>query len=264
MKTALFLATALLIAAPLTAQAEIVTKEIQYEHEGAKLKGFLAYDDAAATPMPGVVIVHEWWGHNDYARDRAKQVAGLGYAAFAADMYGDGKLADTPDEATALSKPFYESRALMRGRVHAALEVLKAQPQVDTKNLGVIGYCFGGTAALEAARAGEDVKGVVSFHGGLDTPNPAKAGEVKAEVLALNGADDKMVPQSQKDAFVKEMSDAGVVYNSVDYSGAQHAFTNPAATEIGKKYNLPIAYDAFADEQTWIEMKDFFKRLFGR
>lgn len=252
---------ALAFSAP--AAAEIVTKEVPYKDGETALTGYFAYDDAATAPLPGVIVIHEWWGHNEYARKRAEMLAKLGYAAFAIDMYGAGKSAATPDEAKALSSPFYENRALMHTRALAGLAALKGQPQVDATRLGAAGYCFGGTVALELARRGEDLKGVVSFHGGLSAPERAEPGRVKAQVLALNGGDDKMVQQEEKDNFIAEMKAAGVNFKSIDYPGATHAFTNPKATEIGERFGLPVAYNESADRQSWEEMGKFFARLFA-
>jgi dienelactone hydrolase len=262
MKYALLALAALLLATP--AQAALVTKDITYQDGDTKLVGHYAYDDANKGPMPGVVVVHEWWGNNDYSKHRAEQLAGLGYAAFAIDMYGDGKTVDNPTDATKISKPFYDDRSLMLRRAEAGLKTLEAQPEVDKSRLGVIGYCFGGAVALQVARSGEDVKGVVSFHGNLSTSEPAEAGRVKAQVLALNGGDDKFVSKEERDNFTKEMTKAGVTFRTVDYPGAVHAFTNPAATDIGKKFNIPVAYNESADKQSWDEMKKFFATLFAQ
>ena len=274
MKKLLF---ALLLLASTQAHAAIVTKEIPYKDGSVELTGYLAYDDAiksapgrsgpdtnsGAGTAPGILVIHEWWGHNDYARMRADMLAKLGYVAFALDMYGKGVTADNPDDATKLSKPFYDDRKLMRSRALAGLEVLKAQPNVDTSNLGIIGYCFGGSTALELARAGTDVKAIVSFHGGLATTMPAKAGDVKAHVLTLNGSDDKFVSNNEKMDFLKEMTMAQVNFRSIEYPGATHAFTNPKATEMGEKFKLPIAYNKEADEKSWAEMQSFYYQTFS-
>lgn len=254
------LALLLLFSAP--ARAELVAKEIAYKDGDVALTGYYVYDSAFTAPLPGVIVVHEWWGHNDYARRRADQLAGLGYAAFAVDMYGAGKIASNPQEATALSKPFYDDRKLMVSRAQAGLDTLLAQPQVDKTRLGAVGYCFGGTVALEMARKGVDLKGVVSFHGGLATPERAEPARVKAQVLALNGGADQMVKQEERDNFVSEMKSAGVTFKTVDYPDALHAFTNPKATEIGERFKIPVAYNADADKKSWAEMETFFARLF--
>jgi dienelactone hydrolase len=243
------------------AQAKIVTQIIPYKDGDTALLGYYAYDDTVKPPMPGVVVVHEWWGQNDYARKRAEDLAKLGYAAFAIDMFGANVKAETPDEAGALTKPFYDDRNAMRSRAQAGIDALKKQPQVNIDHLAAIGYCFGGTVALELARGGEDLDGVVAFHAGLATPDPAKLSVVKAEVLALNGADDPMSPPSDRTGFTDEMTRAAVKFESIDYPGATHAFTNPAATEIGKKFKLPVAYNAEADKKSFNKMKDFLKRV---
>ncbi len=261
MKSAL-LALALVLASS-TAHAALVEKTINYQDGDTQLSGEYVYDDAVKTPMPGIVVVHEWWGNNDYSKNRARQLAGLGYAAFALDMYGAGKTADNPDTAGKMSKPFYDDRGLMLRRAEAGLKVLEAQPQVDKSRLGAVGYCFGGAVVLEMARRGEDLKGVVSFHGTLAPGKPAEKGQVKAEVLALNGADDKFVSKQDKDNFAKEMTAADVEFKSIEYPGATHAFTNPEATELGKKFNIPIAYNEAADKASWEEMKKFFARVFA-
>jgi len=260
-KTA-YLLFALLLLAATTARAELVAKEIKYKDGEVELTGYYVYDDAFTAPLPGMIVVHEWWGHNDYARRRADQLAGLGYAAFALDMYGTGKMGMNPAEATALSKPFYEDRKLMVSRAEAGLNTLLAQPQVDATRTGAVGYCFGGTVALEMARKGIDLKGVAAFHAGLSTPERAEPARVKAQVLALNGGADEMVKQEERDNFVAEMKAAGVTFKSVDYPGALHAFTNPKATEIGERFKIPVAYDADADKKSWAEMEAFFARLF--
>lgn len=249
----LLLILMLLAASP--AQAAIVTKEIPYQDGSVSLTGYLAYDDAAPSPAPGVLVIHEWWGHNNYARMRAEMLAKLGYVAFALDMYGTGVKAEAPDAAQKLSKPFYDDRNLMRSRARAGLNVLTSQEKVDKTNIGVIGYCFGGTAALELARAGTDVKSVVSFHGGLATTMPAQAGDVKARLLVLNGGADPLVSDKEKQDFINEMTAAKADFRSIDYPGATHAFTNPDATEIGKKFNIPVAYNKDADERSWDEMQ---------
>lgn len=241
-----------------TAQAAIIEKEISYHDGDTKLTGYLAYDDAIQGARPGVLVIHEWWGLNDYARKRARQLAYMGYTAFAIDMYGDGTTADTPDGASALAKPFYENRDLMRKRALAGLNILKGQAEADAERVGIIGFCFGGTVALEMARASVDVRAVTAFHAGLTTPAPAQKDAVKAALLVLNGAADPMSPEKDRKAFADEMNAASANFRMIDYPGALHAFTNPAATAVGKKYNLPVAYDADADMQSWQEMANFF------
>lgn len=245
------------------AQAEIVTRNVSYAHDGKTLEGYLVYDDALEGRLPGVVVVHEWWGLNEYARTRAYMLAKLGYVSFAADMYGAGITGDTPDAAKKLSAPFYADPALMRGRVDAALDALKTQTNVDRKKLAVIGFCFGGTAALESARSGADIAAAVSFHGGLSTKAPAQPNTVKARVLTLDGAADEMVSAAERENFATEMKQAGVNVESVNYPNAKHAFTNPAADDVAEKFGLPVGYDADADAQSWDKMKAFLAQTFA-
>jgi dienelactone hydrolase len=241
--------------------AELRTEVIDYKHGDTQLEGYLAYDDSFAGKRPGILVVHEWWGHNAYARKRAEQLAALGYVAFALDMYGKGVLAKTPKEAGELASRFKKDRALMRARAMAGLDVLRRYPKVDPDNLGAIGYCFGGTTVLELARAGADLKGVVSFHGTLETPNPDDAKNIRCKLLVLTGADDPNVPKAQIAAFEEEMKKAHVTYKVIAYPGAVHAFTNPAAGEDPKK---GVAYNKEADEKSWEAMKEFFAKVFTK
>ena len=243
------------------AGAAIKTQEVEYEHEGTKLLGYLAYDDSGAGKRPGVVVVHEWMGHNEYARRRAEQLAQLGYAAFALDMYGKGVRAKDPQEASQMAGRFKNDRKLMRARAKAGLEVLRKQPMVDAGRVAAMGYCFGGQVSLELARAGEDVAGVVSFHGTLDTPTPQDAKNIKGKVLALHGAADPFVPPDHVAAFLKEMEDAKVDYQFVSYGpGIVHGFTNPGNKGSAMK---GVGYDEDADRLSWRAMREFFEEVFG-
>jgi dienelactone hydrolase len=253
-------ALAVLIGAT-AAFAELKTEVIEYKHGDTPLEGYLAYDDAFAGKRPGVLVVHEWWGHNAYARKRAEQLAALGYVAFALDMYGKDVLAKTPKEAGEKAGVFKKDRALMRARAMAGLDVLRRYPKVDADNLAAIGYCFGGTTVLELARAGADLKGVVSFHGTLETPNPEDAKNIRCKILVLTGADDPSVPKAQIAAFEDEMKKANVDYKMIAYPGAVHAFTNPAAGNDPKR---GVAYNKEADEKSWEEMKAFFAKIFAK
>jgi dienelactone hydrolase len=241
-----------------TARAELVKKPIEYKQGDATLKGYLVYDDKSEGKRPGIVVVPEWWGLNDYIKHRADQLAELGYVALAADIYGDGQVTTDAKEAGKLAGKYRGDRNLLRARAQAALDTLKAQPQVDPSKIAAIGYCFGGTAALELARAGADLNGIVSFHGGLDTDMPAKKGEVKPKILILTGGDDPMVPKKQVQAAEKEFKDAGADVKVITYPGAIHAFTNPDADKFGIK---GIGYNKEADEKSWQEMKEFFDRV---
>lgn len=241
------------------------TKTAEYKQGGAVLKGYLAYPplngwiNGAVSPVPGVVVVPEWWGLNDYAKRRTREVAGLGYVALAADIYGDGMATTKPDEAGKWATKYKTDRTLLRLRVLAAVEVLKHDPRVDPKRIAVIGYCFGGTTALEAARSGADIAGVVSFHGGLDSLHPEDAKNIKAKVLVLHGADDPTNPPAQVAAFEKEMREAKVDWQMVMYGNAVHGFTNRDNPVDGKV----VAYNAEADQRSWAEMKRFFAEIFG-
>lgn len=243
------------------AEAKIVTKVVEYRQGDAVLEGYLAYDDTTAEKRPGVLVVHEWTGLGPYVQKRVQQLAGMGYVAFGADIYGKGVRPDNPKDAAATAGKYKGDRELMRDRVLAGLAALRRQPQTDTVRVAAIGYCFGGTAVLELARSGADVRGVVSFHGGLDTPLPAVVKEVWAKVLVLHGADDPFVPPAQVAAFQEEMRAAGVDWQMVYYSGAVHSFTNPEAGNDPKK---GAAYNERADRRSWEAMKLFFAEIFGR
>lgn len=263
MKRITWLALFALLIAPAT-QAAVKGEEVSYKAGNTTLKGYIAWDDAVQGKRPGVLVVHEWWGHNEYARERARMLAGLGYTALALDMYGDGHQAHHPDEAGKFSAEVRKNLAMAKQRFDAATQVLKKHPTVDSSNIAAIGYCFGGAIVLEMARQGEPLKGVVSFHGSLNTDHPAKAGKVKARVLVAHGADDPFVPAAQVEAFKQEMDAAKVNYKFIAYPGAKHGFTSKEADENGRKFNLPLAYNAEADQKSWAEMQAFFKEIFAR
>lgn len=250
----------LALLAPALTQAAIETKTVEYRQGDARLVGYLAYPKDAKGSLPGVLVVHEWLGLNDYAKRRADQLAELGYVAFAADIYGDGKIITDTKEAGKLSGSYKKDRPLLRARVAAALATLKAQPGVATDKIAAIGYCFGGTTVLELARSGVNVAGVVSFHGGLDTPAPQDARNIRAKVLALHGADDPYVPADQVAAFENEMRQGGADWQLIAYGGAVHGFTNPAN---GSDNSKGAAYNAAADARSWAAMQQFFGELFG-
>jgi dienelactone hydrolase len=244
------------------AQAEVQGKEVTYSANGTLLKGYIAYDDAIQGKRPGVLVVHEWWGLDDYARKRAWILAQLGYTALALDMYGEGKQAHHPDEAGKFAGELAKNLPLAKTRFEAAMEYLRQQKNVDAKNIAALGYCFGGSVVLQMARLGEDLKGVVSFHGNLATVHPAQPGEVKARIISFTGTDDPMIPAEQVAAFRQEMEKAGADYKAVTFAGAKHSFTNPAADEYGRKFNLPLAYDAAADKASWNETTNFLAGIF--
>ena len=262
MKTGITLALISLVLV-FEASAEIVSKEITYKQGDTTMKGLITYDDSIPGKRPGVLVVHEWWGHNDYARKRARMLAELGYLALAVDMYGEGKTADHPDDAGKFSSAVGGNLPLAKARFDAALETLKGQPNVEAEKIAAIGYCFGGGILLNMARMGTEIDGVVSFHGSLATASPAKKGDIKTRVRVFNGADDPFVKKEQIEAFKREMEVAGVDYEFVNYPGAVHSFTNPDADAFGKKFKLPLAYNAEADRDSWQQTQVFFREIFA-
>lgn len=252
-----------LILFSLPAWAEIQTREIIYQVNDSEFTGYLAYDDSIKGKRPGVLVVHEWWGHNEYARKRARMLAELGYTAFALDMYGSGKLADHPDSAKAFMQAVTGNFEVMKARFMAGLNILKEQSTVDDERIAAIGYCMGGGISLGMARAGVDIAGIVVFHGSLGTETPAKPGDIKAEIRVFTGADDPYVPAEQVKAFEAEMDAAGVRYQLISYPGAKHSFTNPDANRFGTQFEMPLAYNAAADRDSWRQMQAFFRRIFN-
>ncbi len=240
----------------------IASKEVDYSSDGTTLKGFLAYDSSITGKRPGVIVVHEWWGLNDYARKRAEMLAKLGYVALAIDMYGDGITTEHPDDAGKFATEVMQHMDTARARFNAGLKLIKEEPETDTSNIAAIGYCFGGGIVLRMALNGDDLNGVVSFHGDLPTQPVKNPHDVKAKILVCNGAADPFNPKEKVDTFKKEMDSAGVDYKVVNYPGAVHSFSNPAADSIGKKFNLPLAYNKEADEKSWAEMQDFLHQIF--
>ena len=262
------LALALLCNAAL-AHAVVQTREIPYQDaDGQRLIGYYAYDDAMEGKRPGIVVVHEWWGLNDYAKRRARDLAALGYSALAIDMYGDGRNTEHPEDAKAFSSAALKDPKAAAKRFNAGLDLLRIQPRTDSGKLAAIGYCFGGKVVLDAARRGEPLAGVVSFHGPLVTQTPATPGSVKAKVLVEHGAADSMVTEAQVEAFKKEMDAAGASFEFVSIPGAKHGFSNPDADRLGHaghdSHGGPdIAYNNKADESSWADMQAFFNKLFN-
>lgn len=245
------------------AQAAVVEREIDYQSGDRVLKGSLDYDDARTGKRPAVLVVHEWSGLNEHARHNARRLAEAGYVALALDMYGEAKQAHHPKEALTLSTELRTNLPLMQARFAAARDLLSAQPNVDPTRIAAIGYCFGGAVVLQMARAGEDLRGVVSVHGVFDTAAPAKPGAVTAEVLVLPGGADPYVQKDQVDALDRELKSAGAHYKIVTYPGVKHSFTNPAAKEYGgKQFDSPgDEYNADADQKSWSEILAFLKRV---
>ncbi len=245
------------------AASTIHTEPVTYAAAGTTLRGMLAVDPQPAGRRPGVLVVHEWWGLNDYIRRRARMLAELGYTALAVDMYGDGKVADNPADAGALMNGVLGAMKTGEARFQAAYDRLKTQPTVDPTRIAAIGYCFGGAVVLHAARIGMPLAGVVSFHGALGSFHTPAPGSVKAKVLVCHGAADSLVPETDITTFKQEMERAKVDYRFVAYPGALHGFTNPDADAAQKKYGIPLGYDAAVDQHSWQDMRDFFARLFA-
>jgi dienelactone hydrolase len=255
-----FLASLLALLTAVSADAAVQTKEITYKHGDLECKGFLAWDDAVEGKRPGVLVVHEWWGLNDYARNRAKQLAEDGYIAFAADMYGEGKHTDHPAEAKDFATKVRSNVDDWVARAKAALEVLKAQPQCDTSKLAAMGYCFGGSTALQLAYSGADIKCVATFHAALPVPSEQQAKQTHASILVCHGAEDSFIPPATIAEFQKALDKAGVDWEMDYYAGTVHSFTVPGVDE--KK--LPgMAYNKKADERSWHRMQDFFAEHLG-
>ena len=244
---------------PVAGLAGIKSETVEYKAGDVPFEGVLFYDDADSTPRRAVMVCHEWWGLNDYSKRRAEQLAQMGYVAFAVDVYGKGVQAKTMEEARRMATALRNDRATLRARINAALTTLKARKEVNPAKIAVIGYCFGGTTALELARSGAEVVGVVSFHGGLATPTPQDAKNIKAKILVCHGADDPNVPMSEVNAFIDEMKAGKVNYQVNIYGGAVHTFTNPAA---GNDPSTGSAYNEQADRRSWEEMKSFFAEIF--
>lgn len=245
----------------MTDSAAIKEEAVTYSANGTTLKGYITYDSAKQGKRPVVLVVPEWWGLTDYPRMRAKQLAQLGYLAMAIDMYGDGKIAENPDEAQKSAMPLYQNSQEAKARVEAALAKAKTYPQADTSQTAAIGYCFGGSMVLNAAKLGSDFDGVLSFHGGLEGV-PANKDLLKAKILVCHGAADNFVPQAQVDAFRKSLDSIGADYTFKAYPNATHAFTNPDADNKAAKFNMPIKYNPAADSASWNDMKTFFGKIF--
>lgn len=256
-----FIAVAVALLFSVNAQAKIVTGTVEYNDGQAVLEGYIAYDDKLGSPAPGVLVFHEWWGLNDYIKKRARDVAALGYVAFAPDVYGKGVRPTDPDEAGKTAGLYMSDRKLLRSRANAGLDILKKHKLVDKGRIAAIGYCFGGSAALELARSGAPVLGTVTFHGTLNTPAPQDAANIQGSVLALHGANDPFVKNEEVRAFQDEMAKGGVDWYMVSYGGAVHGFTNPAN---GADPSGGLAYDEMADKRSWEEMRSFLRELFRK
>lgn len=234
----------------------ISTEEVEYSDGKTQMVGYLALPKDVQPQTPAVIVVHEWWGQTDYPRRRARELAELGYIAMAIDMFGERKIAEHPKDAGSFTQEVMGDMQVAKSRFNAALETLKKQPNVDPKKINAIGYCFGGAVVITMAKEGYDLNSVVSFHGSLPEGifNPKK---VKANILVINGEADPFITAKQIESFKKQMLGLPTEFNFVNLPGAKHAFTNPDATENGKKFKLPLEYSESADKKSWSLMKDF-------
>ena len=240
--------------------SKIKEDKVTYSVGDKVYQGFVYYDENVKGKRPAVLVVHEWWGLTDYPKMRAKKLAELGYIAMAVDMFGEGKVAANPTEAQELTKLFYQNPQLSKTVLEAAIAKLKEFKQTNPKDIFAIGYCFGGSIVLNAAKLGSDLKGVVSFHGGLKGA-PADKDLLKAQILVCHGGNDKFVSDNDLNTFKHQMDSIGAAYKVIIYPNATHAFTNPDATAIGKKFNMPIEYNEKADHDSWKDMKMFFDKI---
>lgn len=236
-------------------------ESVFYSADSANMTGYAVYDTSNKDKRPVILVVHEWWGLNDYAKKRARELAELGYLAFAVDVYGDRKQAPDPQTAGQMATPFYEHPEKAKARIDAAIAKIKTFPQADTSKIAGIGYCFGGGVLLNIARMGEPFVGVVSFHGSL-VGTPANKDLLKAQILVCHGQADSFVSPAEVATFKKQMDSIGAKYTFKSYPDATHAFTNPDATALGEKFKMPIKYNPAADTASWNDMKEFFKKIF--
>ena len=234
---------------------------VSYKVDTLNMGSYVVYDENIQGQRPAVLVIHEWWGLNDYVKRRARMLAEMGYIAMAVDMYGNSRMGNDPGAAQALAMPFYMHPDMAKKHFDAALEEFKKNPNVDQSKIAAMGYCFGGAVVIGVARLGEDLKGVVSFHGNLNVVPPVKD-LLKADVLVCHGEADSFVTPAEVAQFKKQMDSIGKAYTFKSYPGATHAFTNPEATELGKKFKMPIEYNAAADTASWNDMKQFFGRIF--
>jgi dienelactone hydrolase len=241
----------------------IKEENVTYTANGVTYSGFIAYDDNIKGKRPAILVVPEWWGLNDYGKMRVRKLAELGYIAMATDVFGNGKIAANPTEAQQLTTPFYKDPTLAKSLLDAALQKIKDYPQTDQGNVAAIGYCFGGYIVLNYAKLGADLKGVVSFHGGMGGA-PVDKKLLKAKVLVCQGGSDKFVAQKDVDKFKHQLDSIGADNTLKIYANATHAFTNPDATATGKKFNMPIEYNPQADKDSWNDMKTFLGRVFKK
>ncbi|MGQ0737815.1 MAG: dienelactone hydrolase family protein [Bacteroidota bacterium] len=246
---------------PVAKEPKLKEEIVNYIVDSLTMNSYVVYNENIEGMRPAVLVIHEWWGLNDYAKMRARKLAELGYIAMAVDMYGNSQMGPDPASAEKLAVPFYMNPQMAKKHFDAAMENFKKNTAVDPANMAVMGYCFGGGMSIALARLGADLKGAVSFHGNLNVA-PANKDLLKAEILVCHGNADPFVPQAEVDLFKKQMDSIGAKYSFKAYDSATHAFTNPDATALGEKFKLPIKYNAAADSASWEDMKAFFKRIF--
>jgi len=259
MKRWIAIITGILVLSAVSVQANITAENVSYTDDNVKLKGYLVYDDAYPDKRPGVLVVHEWWGLNDYARMRAERLASLGYVAFVVDMYGEKKVTRHPDQASKWMEEITQNVDLWRGRAMAGLDILKSHPKVDRNRLAAIGYCFGGATVQQLAYSGADVQGVVSFHGSLILPPESGIDKIKAGLLICHGAADPLVTEETLQKYLTAMKNTALDRHMIIYGGARHSFTNPKADKSGME---ALKYDEKADSRSWAHMKQFFEEIF--
>lgn len=245
-----------------TETIELEANEVEYSTDSITMKGYLVHNKNTAEKRPGIIVIHEWWGHNDYVRERADMLAELGYTAMAIDMYGDGKQAAHPEDAGKFSRVVRNNVPLATARFDAALEVLKKHPSVDASQIAAIGYCFGGSMALTMANTGKDLDAVAAFHSGVKLPVMPND-KLKAKVLVANGGADPFIPEETVEAFKAAMDSINADYEYIEFPEAQHAFTSKGADALGEKFNLPLKYNAEADAQSWQALKDLLNETFN-
>lgn len=240
----------------------VVGAEVSYATDSTTLNGYIVYDKNLKGKRPGILVVHEWWGHTPYMRKRAEMLAELGYVAIAVDMYGDGKVAEHPQDAGKFMRQTFANMDEAKARFEKAIKTLQDHPNVDAEKIGAVGYCFGGSVILSMANAGYDLDAVVAFHSGVQLPIPPSE-NIKGRIFVANGADDPFVPANTVEAYKAAMDAVGANYEYVSYPGAVHGFTNPDADTLGTQFNMPLAYQKEADESSWQKMQDLFKEVFN-
>ncbi|MBW1298198.1 dienelactone hydrolase family protein [Aquimarina litoralis] len=246
---------------PATKTVQVKGEEVTYASDSTNLKGYIAFDENSTGKRPGILVVHEWWGHNEYVRERADMLASLGYTAIAIDMYGDGKLADHPEDAGKFAGSVMKNLPEAKARFNAAIELLKKHESVDGEKIAAIGYCFGGSVALTMANSGADLDAVAAFHSGVGLPVMPND-KLKARVLVCNGADDPFINTASVTTFKTAMDSIGATYEYISYPGVKHSFTSKAADANGEKFKLPLAYNAEADEKSWNSLQQLLAETF--